>query len=213
MKFSENLKYLRKESGLTQEKLAEKLNVSRQAVAKWENGDAMPDAENLKEISYLFGVSTDQLLENKKGKGNTYFQKSLNSLILNLVYVCAWVIGMVIFTMVSAIQSDNETIVVILMITLLINLILIGLFTKNYVNTRRIINMQDTKEAKKERRKIVIKDTILIFIILFVSQLPMLVGNFKNSILIAFCTPLVTATAFMVNFGIMENNVVKYNSK
>ena len=38
MKFNENLKYLRKKEGLTQEELAEKLNVSRQSVTKWESG-------------------------------------------------------------------------------------------------------------------------------------------------------------------------------
>lgn len=40
-----NLKIYRRESGLTQEQVAEKLNVSRQAVAKWENGDTLPDIE------------------------------------------------------------------------------------------------------------------------------------------------------------------------
>ncbi|HCC04388.1 MAG TPA: transcriptional regulator, partial [Clostridiales bacterium] len=51
MKFNENLKYLRKQAGLTQEQLAEKLNVSRQAITKWESGQSFPDIENLKEIS------------------------------------------------------------------------------------------------------------------------------------------------------------------
>ena len=41
-----NLKLFRKQNGLTQEQVAEKLNVSRQAVAKWENGDSVPDLES-----------------------------------------------------------------------------------------------------------------------------------------------------------------------
>ena len=54
MKFNENLKYLRKEAKLTQEQLAEKLNVSRQAVTKWESGQSLPDIQNLKEmVKYL----------------------------------------------------------------------------------------------------------------------------------------------------------------
>ena len=61
---SEKLKELRKKSGLTQEQLAEKLNVSRQAVTKWESGLGLPDIENLKNISLIFHVSTDPLLDN-----------------------------------------------------------------------------------------------------------------------------------------------------
>lgn len=64
MRFNENLKYLRKEKGLTQEKLAEKLNVSRQSVTKWETGKSLPDLENIKELSHIFCVSIDLLLGN-----------------------------------------------------------------------------------------------------------------------------------------------------
>ena len=51
MLFNEKLKKLRKERKLTQEQLAEKLNVSRQAITKWESSDGIPDIENLKQIS------------------------------------------------------------------------------------------------------------------------------------------------------------------
>ena len=56
MLFTEKLKMLRKEKNLTQEELAEKLNVSRQAITKWECGDGTPDIENLKQISILFNI-------------------------------------------------------------------------------------------------------------------------------------------------------------
>ena len=62
MKFNENLKYLRKEAKLTQEQLAEKLNVSRQAVTKWESGQSLPDIQNLKEMADMFGVTMDALV-------------------------------------------------------------------------------------------------------------------------------------------------------
>ena len=48
MLFNEKLKLLRKENNLTQEDLSEKLNVSRQAITKWESGDGIPDIDNLK---------------------------------------------------------------------------------------------------------------------------------------------------------------------
>ena len=62
MTFGEKLLKLRKEQGLSQEGLAEKLSVSRQAVSRWENEGILPDCGNLLELSRLFGVSTDYLL-------------------------------------------------------------------------------------------------------------------------------------------------------
>lgn len=53
---------LREKSGLTQEQLAEKLYVTRQAVSRWENGETTPNPETLKQLSRLFGVSINTLL-------------------------------------------------------------------------------------------------------------------------------------------------------
>lgn len=66
MFFNEKLKFLRKENNLTQEELAEKLNVSRQAITKWESGDGTPDIENLKQISILFNTTIDELVKEEK---------------------------------------------------------------------------------------------------------------------------------------------------
>lgn len=66
MLFNEKLKMLRKENNLTQEELAEKLNVSRQAVTKWESGDGTPDIENLKQVSVLFNTTIDELVKEDK---------------------------------------------------------------------------------------------------------------------------------------------------
>ena len=62
MKLSEKLIALRKEKGWSQEDFAEKLDVSRQAISRWENGSALPDAQNILRISKLFDVSADYLL-------------------------------------------------------------------------------------------------------------------------------------------------------
>lgn len=66
MLFNVKLKMLRKESKLTQEQLAEKLNVSRQAITKWESGDGVPDIENLKQISKVFNITIDELIKEEK---------------------------------------------------------------------------------------------------------------------------------------------------
>jgi len=62
LNFGEKLQLLRKQGGMSQEQLAEKLNVSRQAISKWELGGSLPDIENVIQLSRLFGVSTDYLL-------------------------------------------------------------------------------------------------------------------------------------------------------
>ncbi len=63
MNFQEKLQSLRKENGLSQEDLAEKVGVSRQAVAKWELGQSYPDIDNLVALSDLFRISVDRLLK------------------------------------------------------------------------------------------------------------------------------------------------------
>ena len=59
----EKLKSARKSARLTQEQLAEKLLVSRQAITKWEADKGMPDIENLKQLSKLLNISIDYLLD------------------------------------------------------------------------------------------------------------------------------------------------------
>lgn len=63
MEFGEKLLKLRKEKGLSQEALAEKLQTSRQAISKWENGQGYPETEKLLMIGNIFGVSMDYLLK------------------------------------------------------------------------------------------------------------------------------------------------------
>jgi len=62
MEFHEKLQELRKQKGLTQEKLAESLYVSRTAVSKWESGRGYPNIDSLKAIAGFFEITIDELL-------------------------------------------------------------------------------------------------------------------------------------------------------
>ena len=62
MKLNEKILYCRKRLGLSQEALAERIGVSRQAVSKWETGDAEPEISKLRSLAQVFGVTTDWLL-------------------------------------------------------------------------------------------------------------------------------------------------------
>lgn len=68
MTFAERLKNIRKQAGFSQEQLAEKLGVSRQAVTKWETEAGIPDIENIMAISALFGISIDEMLSGEKSR-------------------------------------------------------------------------------------------------------------------------------------------------
>lgn len=67
MNFPEKLQKLRKERGWSQEELASRIAVSRQAVSKWELGTAVPDTDNTVQLSELFGVTTDYLIKDRLG--------------------------------------------------------------------------------------------------------------------------------------------------
>lgn len=60
--FRENLVQLRKMNHMSQEELAEKVNVSRQTLSKWENGESLPDIEKSKLLAEIFGVTLDDLV-------------------------------------------------------------------------------------------------------------------------------------------------------
>jgi len=70
MKLSEKIIKLRKINGWSQEDLAAKVNVSRQAISRWEGGTAQPDATNILQLSKLFGVTTDYLLNEEYESDN-----------------------------------------------------------------------------------------------------------------------------------------------
>ncbi len=62
MSLSKKIYELRKSNGMSQEALAEKINVSRQSVSKWESGETVPEIDRIIELSKVFNVSTDYLL-------------------------------------------------------------------------------------------------------------------------------------------------------
>ena len=93
MKFGEKLLSLRKEKGYSQEILADKLNVSRQTISKWESGITTPELEKIILLSEIFNISIDELVgkeEADKLEKNTEdnkfnFKKSKHKIIKNKI--------------------------------------------------------------------------------------------------------------------------------
>lgn len=78
MTLGEKIRYARKSCGLSQGQLAEKLCVSRSAIAKWETGKGMPDVENLKMLSRLLSVSVDSLLDDSADAESAVIREAFN---------------------------------------------------------------------------------------------------------------------------------------
>ena len=106
---SEKLYQLRKKSGLSQEQLAEQLNVSRQAVSKWESGNAFPESEKLIIISNYFGVSVDYLIkdvaEDEVKTRNAEMGKNPTTL-AGLIICVAGIVAMILWGLFSILRPE-----------------------------------------------------------------------------------------------------------
>ena len=67
MTLGERIKAFRKNAGMSQEKVAELVSVSRQAVTKWESGKSAPSTDNLFKLAEIFGTTVDLLLDSESG--------------------------------------------------------------------------------------------------------------------------------------------------
>ncbi len=100
MKLSEKILSLRKQKGLSQEELADRLNVSRQAISRWEVGSAQPDASNILQLSKLFDVTTDYLLNddydcNQDIPAVNMTETKANSNIKKIVALCISILSLI----------------------------------------------------------------------------------------------------------------------
>ena len=78
MTLGQKLKEIRKRFGLSQESLAEIMNVSRQAITKWESDEGLPDVSNLQELSKVFNLTVDYLLDNDNSLPALSMKKALD---------------------------------------------------------------------------------------------------------------------------------------
>lgn len=167
MKLGERLYNYRKKTGLSQEDVASKLNVTRQTVSKWETDQTLPDLDKIESICELFNISADELLKGKKEEVNTLNiteNKKQKALVISgsiLLYFIAiiWII------LAATFLNINEGIMVSIF------MLIIGISTVNIVyyfisNS----NMKKAKEKKKtENKKLntIIEITSLVFLILY----------------------------------------------
>ena len=97
MNMADKIKCLRKNKGLSQEELADKVGVSRQAVSKWESEQSTPDIEKIIIMSELFEVTTDYILKGIEPVSMTN-KKTMYSLYLGFALIFATIAGIWSFT-------------------------------------------------------------------------------------------------------------------
>lgn len=112
MTFGDKLQYLRKTKGISQEELASHLNLSRQAISKWENNSSIPDVENIVKLSNIFDVPTDYLLKSeveiaKLDMKDDSSQKKLKVNSIGSIFIVMGFIGVFIMGILSAIRPVN----------------------------------------------------------------------------------------------------------
>ena len=104
MTIAEKIKQLRKDNSMTQEDLAEKLNVSRQTISKWETSVTIPDADNIVAISKLFNITTDELLDYRV---ETVQKKK--QFIIDMAVLLFGIIGFIVFSILLMTNQIDET--------------------------------------------------------------------------------------------------------
>ena len=212
MKFNENLKYLRRKAKLSQEKLAEDLNVSRQAVTKWESGQALPDLVNLKNIAIFFGVTMDELLGDDKITNSISLEKKLKDLPL---YLFASIVTILIFISELGI-TDTTAMGIIIILFIPIE----AWCLKNYLTGRKIIDLTDTKEGKKARLKFMLTESSIVSSTFGLAQIVIyLVRSYKGLEVYESITEIIVTTLisfvilFIVRALTLRDEVKEYNNK
>lgn len=161
MKLYEKITYLRKENQYTQEQLAEKLNITRQAISRWEAGITFPDTEKLILISQIFDVSLEYLIDDnaiskidlkKKGRHLTFHNRTF--LLMVLTWFCLTIGIGIAYATYSAIVGGISIIVG--------NFFVVGLYSINRSNFLLLSDIAETEYSHINEDTIAISRHLII---------------------------------------------------
>lgn len=149
MTLGERIKEYRQKVGLSQEALAEKINVSRQAITKWESNNGIPDIDNLIMLSKVMGISLDELVLGKKGIDESDIKKTAINyrkrcctiyLTASLGFLFAWVCFLIV--LILSVLDGNTTITLLSGINTVLLGFPIGLFSRKYFDAKQLAQSQ-----------------------------------------------------------------------
>lgn len=175
MSLGENLQFLRKRNNLTQEQLAEKLDVSRQSVSKWESDTTYPEMEKLIQLCQMFHCSMDDLIQkdisklNVEDKANYDAHINLFSKMISLG-IALILFGIFVMALLEGIGIDDELSTVLFFIFVIIAVaifIVMGLQHSDFEKKNPYIeNFYNEKEIDRFHKKFVVMITVGVVLIL-----------------------------------------------
>lgn len=237
MSLSENLQNLRKINNLSQEELAEKLNVSRQAVSKWESGSGFPETEKIITICEIFNCSMDELVKGKissdinteKNDYDLIMTKAAKGISIGVAIILIGVSIMLTILGLASNDQQEEQLALIGVIAVLVGVvfavplfIIYGSKVENFKKKNvKIANVYSEEEIEKGNSKYTVYITIGISIILLgVIAMMLLLGlktfGQENSLPVAILMYFVTIGVFIIVYsGKMKEkfNIEKYNNE
>lgn len=240
MGFSENLQNLRKIKNMSQEQLAEKLDVSRQAVSKWESGNGYPETEKIITICEIFDCSMDNLLKGKITADTTGEKKKYESLQNKFSKGISLGVGIILlgttillyFAGLSAMAGTSELEeqygiigVTILLFCVLIALpifITLGIQEENYKKKNpKLSNIYSEEELENFNKKFIVGIATGVSLILFgtiflIFLYGMKIVSEESTIPVVILMAFVTiAVPILSYFGIQKDkyDIEKYNEK
>ena len=165
MTIGERIYTLRKERSISQEELANELNVSRQSVSKWETNQSMPDFDKIVMLCQFFGITTDELLTGKKDivKADETENKNKYAMILGIS------VGLYIFSVVSVIIFAAVLKQAVLGICLFLTIIAIatGLIVYNSIRYGKKVSVSEKEKTDAPQLKTVYELVSLIGLVLY----------------------------------------------
>ena len=237
MGFSENLQILRKMKNMSQEQLAERLDVSRQAVSKWESGNGYPETEKLISICEIFDCSMDEIIKGKFSADVNGEKKSYEKLMSKFSKGIALAIGIILLGTTillyfsglpgtEELKEKNEIMgVVILLLCVLIAVpifIILGMQREEFIKKNpKLANIYSEEENEKFNSKfqkslagsvaLILLGTILL---IFVSGMK-LVDEESTIPVVIFMDFVTIAVPIIVYFGIQKDkyDIEKYNKE
>lgn len=231
MNFGENLQTLRKLKNYSQEDLADKLQVSRQAVSKWESGTGFPETEKLISICDLFDCSMDELVKGKisidsnseKEVYDSFMNKFSMSISLAIMLI---LIGATLLLTILGFNIDNDMFgIVILLIFVVFSVpifIVKGIemenFKTKYPKLSNIYSQEEIDSYNKKFAKMIAMSIsiILIGVVVMMTTIALKIFDYSStfpvSILMCFIS---VAVPLLVNTGIQKDkyDIEKYNKE
>jgi transcriptional regulator with XRE-family HTH domain len=167
---NEKLSELRKKNNLTQEELAEKLNVSRQTISKWELGESCPDFDKIVPLCEVFNITTEELLRDKKEIVQSENTQKVD--VIKAVLICVSIFFYFIAIIATVVAEEflhlNDGLVAATFLTLSAIATIILVFTLLTRRNNKEVEFNEVKEEfKMERVNPVFKSIISVLALIF----------------------------------------------